>query len=210
MLRGSSLLFPTIMLSVACSGGGGGGGPIVDPGPVLPAPVQVPAGSGGLRITMAGTWEIRNTMLVDTNNSTPVLPIDGTRIVIDSTGITSIRGFSVDRTELETILGFPFDWYVNQVDGKTMLYGLGYDRRAQGGAREQVGLAGGTIDDNTIVVDSFSSTQASGQDEVFQRASYTLARVAISAAPQVQSPDASPTGPTPTLRQALRGAFGLH
>ena len=109
---------------------------------------------------------VRGTTLVDTTSTNPTLPVDGTKIVIGtnangSVGILSIGGFSVDRTLLEGLLGFAFDWYVNEADGKTLLYGLGYDRRAQGGTREQVGLAGGTIDDNSIVIESYSSTKMS-------------------------------------------------
>ncbi|MEO6598104.1 MAG: hypothetical protein ABIP94_25450 [Planctomycetota bacterium] len=197
-------------LLLACSGGGGGASPVVPP---LPAPVQVPPGSGGLRITMAGTWEIRGSTLVDTNSPNPILPVDGTKIVIGSTGsgsvgILSIGGFTVDRTLLEALLGFAFDWYVNEADGKILLYGLGYDRRARGGIREQVGLAGGTIDDNSIAIESYSSTQVAGQDEVYQRAHYTLARLSVSTLQhQEEGLKASELGQPGSLEQLLRQVF---
>lgn len=159
------------LLLVACGGGGGGGGPSVN--------AQVPAGAGQITIPMPGTWEIRDVALVETNDPAPPLPVNGARVVIGSQGLLAIGPFSTVRSDLETFLTFPLDWYVNQIDGKTVLYGLSYDRLALGGAKEQVGLAGGSVNIDTIAVEQWNSRQEnSAAPERFTRSRYTLARVA--------------------------------
>lgn len=190
--------FALTALIAACSGGGGGGGNGVN--------ARVPDGSGQLAIQMAGTWEIRQAQVIDTNDPNAAAPLNGTPIVLGVQSVQSIGGLSVARTDLETVLGFPLDLYVNQLDGKTILYGVGYDRRAQGGVRQQVGVAAGSLDDNTIAVEQFTSTQtASQQSEVFVRARYQLVRLGVS--PQQPADLRLGTEPTGEL-QALRPLFG--
>lgn len=195
-----SALFTTLPLFAACSGGGGGS----DSG----VPARVPDGTGKVAIQMIGTWEIRSATVIDTNDPAAQPPLNGTRIVIGPQGVASIAGLSVVRTELEAVLGFPLDVYVNQVDGKTILYGLGYDRRAQGGLRQQVGLAAGSVDDNSIAVEQFTSTQTPSQaNEVFVRSRYTLAR--LSAAIVLPIDDAAQQHPgTADLAEILKPLFG--
>jgi hypothetical protein len=127
---------------------------------------------------MVGTWEIRDAAIVETNSGSPSAPLNGTQIVIDPQGVVSVGGLSVARTDLETLLTFPLTLYVNQVNGRTVLYGIGYDRLAAGGVRERVGVAGGAIDDNTISIEAFNGIQSQPQDpEIYTRSRYTLVRV---------------------------------
>lgn len=196
-----------VSLATACGGGGGGNG--------LGIPVGVPGGSGQLPIQMAGTWEIRGSTVIDTNDPAAVAPLNGTPLVIGVQGVISLGGLSVSRADIEALLGFPLDLYVNQLDGRTLLYGLSFDRRAQGGERSQVGVAGGSVDDNTIAVEQYSSVQRVGQDEVYIRSRYTLARVSASvqlpatiAAPASEGAgagegtDVNQTEPTPRVAPA--------
>lgn len=185
-------------LVTAC-GGGGGGGPQV--------PAVVPNGSGNVTIQMAGTWEIHNSTVVDTNDPTAAAPANGTPIVIGTQGLVSLGGLSVAQGDLEALLGFPLDVYVNQADGRKVLYAIGFDRRAQGGIRQQVGLAAGSVDDNTMAVEQFVSNQtATQQSEVYTRSRYTLTRVSS----QLTLPfrTAKAPGSVDSLEGALPPVFG--
>lgn len=155
------------LLSVACSN---------SKGPVVPA--KVPAGTGTQQIQMNGRWLIQNVTVVEASSASVAPPLANTEIVIENGAVMSIGGFTVARTQLEAFLGFPLDFYINAANGLTVLYGLGYDRLSQSGSREQVGLAGGSVDADTISVESFSSVRPNSQsDEMFIRSRYTLARV---------------------------------
>jgi hypothetical protein len=155
----------------ACGGGGGGGGT-----PSVPA--QVPSGSGRTTIQMVGTWEIRAATVIESNDPQSLPPLNGTRIEIGFDGIERINGFSVARADLEAVVGFPLTWYFNQADGRTIIYGANFDRIAQGGTMEQVGLAGGSLNDNMIAVEQFNGRRLGAQEpEYFTRSRYTLVRV---------------------------------
>src|SRR5262245_46658219 len=86
-------------LLTACGGGGGGGN-----GTGILA--TVPSGSGQRTIQMVGTWEIRQSVVVDTNDPAAAPPLNGTQVVIGIDGVASIGGLSVARTDLEAFLGF--------------------------------------------------------------------------------------------------------
>lgn len=159
---------------ISCSGGGGGGGD-------SPVAAKVPVGAGQTAIAMIGTWEIRDVTLVETNDLTTQLPTAGTRVVLTTGGVASIGGFPTTRTDLEAFLGHPLDFYNNQLDGRTVLYGLSYDRLASGGSREIVGLAGGSTNADAIAVEQYTEKQAnSTTPSLYARFRYTLVRVASS------------------------------
>lgn len=193
----------SLSLLTACGGGGGGGGTST---PSVPA--AVPSGTGQITIQMIGTWEIRSSVVVDTNDPAAQPPLNGTLLVIGAQGVASIGGLSVAQPDLEAVLGFPLDSYVNQVNGKTVLYGLASDRRAQGGIRQQIGVAAGSVDDATISVEQYTSLQSAAQaSAVFVRSRYTLAKVAE--ALQLPAYEAeSARARTDSLRDALPPLFG--
>ncbi len=200
-MRSAPLWFA--MFLVGCSGGGG---PAPAPAPDVGA--VIPIDSGKVVIQMTGTWEIRNAVVVDTNSPNPVVPLNGTPIVLDGARIVSIGGLSVARADLEALLG-PLSLYVNQANGRTLLYGIGLDRFAQGLGRERVGVAGGSINDATITIEAYSSTQAdAAAPEVFVRSRYTLAKIAQAAPSTSAVLDIGEVAQRDAVRAALRAAFG--
>ena len=188
------------MLAAACGGGGGGDGTGIE--------AKVPAGTGQRTIQMVGTWEIRQSVVIDTNDPGAAAPLNGTPIVIGVQGIASIAGLSVARSDLETVLGFALDLYLNQQDGRKVLYGIASDRRAQGGILQEIGFAGGSVDDDTISVEQFTSTQTpSQQSPVFVRSRYSLARI-DAAPPVLPAKQATEEATSGDLRRSLKALFG--
>lgn len=188
------------LLAAACGGGGGGGTGIE---------AKVPAGSGQRTIQMVGTWEIRQAVVIDTNDPAAAAPLNGTQVVIGVQGVVSIAGLSVSRSDLETVLGFPLDAYLNQQDGRTVLYGIASDRRAQSGILQEIGLAAGSVDDDTIAVEQFASTQtASQQSPVFVRSRYSLVRIDVAAPPALPARQEAEGAPVGELRNSLKALFG--
>ncbi len=200
ILRRCVALLPLILL--ACGGGGGGGG-----GDTPSLVANVPTGSGQVPIQMLGTWEIRDPVVLETNDPAPSLPLAGARIVIGAQGVASIGGFSTVRADLEAFLTFPLDWYVNQIDGKTVLYGLSYDRLSRSGPKEQVGLAGGSLNVDTIAVEQWNSKQDSPTATPRQtRSRYLLARIAPPLElPQEIAPTTAKANQTRWLSDAFAG-----
>ena len=194
-----------LSLLAAC-GGGGGGGSTPQPSPVA---ANVPVGSGQVAIQMIGTWQIFLASVIDTNDAGAQPPANGTTIVIGPDGVASIGGLTVKQADLELLLGLTLSLYVNKIDGKTVLYGLSFDRRVQGGNREVVGLAGGALDDNTISVEQFTSTQSpSAAEAVYVRSRYKLARVSNAIVlPANVSPQTAPATAA-GLRDVLPPLFG--
>ncbi|HEB53413.1 MAG TPA: hypothetical protein ENI87_09185 [bacterium] len=186
------------MLAAACNGSGGGGGETQSPtGPQFPA--VVPNGAGNLSITMAGTWTIQDAAVIETNAATPAPPLNGTPFVLDAQRILTIGGLSVAPDDLALFLGAQLVSYVNMTDGRTLFYGVTVDRRPAGGTREEIALAGGAIDADTIAVEAFSSTQSPSQVEPeFVRSRYTLVRVP------------SPATVVPVGIEPLEAAFGAR
>jgi len=138
----------------------------------------VPQGSGQFPIAMSGTWMLANARLVDTNDPTASPPINGTEVVLASDGLLMVDGEYITRPVVEADLGFPVDWYINQADGKTLLWGFGYDHLSMGGERFQAGLAGGAVDPNLIEVETYASLKGSVSDpELYARARYQLRRI---------------------------------
>ena len=187
----------------ACSGGGGGGGG----GPQIPA--SVPAGSGAVTIQMVGTWQVSSVTVIESNTTLVVPPGDGTQFVIGPTSLLSIGGLSVAQADLETLLGVALEAYVNQLDGRTLLYGVIADQRATGGRRDQAAVAAGSINDNTIAVEGFISTQDVNDTEPqFVRWRGFLTRVSPAIfVPEPVRPDADgdEAAPRPTLRDVFGG-----
>ena len=133
--------------------------------------------------------------------------------MLEPTRIQSIGGLSVAPSFLELILGSPLNFYVNLLDGRTLLYGVIVDNRANGGTREQVGLAGGTIDDNTISVEAYTSTQtATATDPVFTLTRYLLVRTSGAVPAAFEFDDGPPlaSDECEVLRERLWGHFGLR
>src|SRR5690606_5859686 len=116
-------------------------------------------GAGRIPIVMAGTWQIQGATIIDTNATNPAPPLNGTVFVMEPGRVVSIAGLSVDPVGLTQLLGVPLDTYVNQVDDRTVFYGLVVDRRASGLTREEVAVAGGAINADTISVEAYASTQ---------------------------------------------------
>jgi hypothetical protein len=179
----STAALALLALAAACSGSSRS----APPDPQVGA--SVPTGAGGVVIAMVGTWEIRDAQIVETNNPSPVPPLTGTRVEIGADSITSIGGLGVSRANLEAVLGAALESYVNQQNGRTLFYGLVVDQRATGGLRQQVGVAGGAVDANTIAVEAFESVQPASQAQaVFTRSRYTLARVATTSPLWLEEP----------------------
>jgi len=150
---------------------------------------------------MAGTWQISNAAIVDTNSTSPAPPINGTTFVIELARVVSIAGLSVDPVGLTQLLGVPLDSYVNQVDDRTVFYGLVVDRRDSGLSREEVAVAGGAINADTISVEAYSSTQAPGVAEpIFTLSRYDLVRVAGTTPAELPEQG--------SLQDLLKNAFG--
>jgi hypothetical protein len=163
------LLACTALLPIACRNGGDGS-------PSIPA--SVPNGSAQNPIQMVGTWEMRNIEVVDTNETVPLTPVPGTPVVIGPEGIRTIGPISFRQADLESVLALTFDWFVNSADGRRLFYGLSVDRREQGLGRIVLGIAGGSVDANTMAIEHFYSIQANSTSaETFSRFRYILARV---------------------------------
>lgn len=210
LLRSSGLLLAALL--AACGGGGGGGGGGVNPSPVSAA---VPAGSGQVAIDMVGLWRVEAATFLDSNDPVRLPPPPaGTVIEIGATGIVSIGGLPVERALLEAALGFPLTLYVNQLDGKTLFYGLRYDRLAQGGGLQDVGLAGGSLDADSISVEQFTSLRDDpASDAVFTRVRYRLRRVLPVGLPVRTEAPAGESGGSPAGLheiEALRPLFGAE
>jgi hypothetical protein len=179
----STAALALLALAAACSGSSRS----APPDPQVGA--SVPTGAGGVAIAMVGTWEIRDAQIVETNNPTPTPPLNGTRVEIGPDAIVSIGGLSVTRANLELVLGATLETYVNQLNGKTLFYGLVVDQRATGGARQQVGVAGGAVSADAIAVEAFESVQGPGAaSPIFTRSRYTLARVATTSPLWLEEP----------------------
>ncbi|MCU0862549.1 MAG: hypothetical protein MUC36_02045 [Planctomycetes bacterium] len=202
--RSRGFFVSSFCLGLVACGGGGGGTPSV--------PAQVPSGTGRTTIQMIGTWEIRAATVLESNDPAALPPLNGTRIVIGVDQVERINGFSVSRQDLEAVVGVPLRWYFNRADGRTVIYGASVDLSAQGGIVEEVGLAGGSVDENTISVEQFNSRRATPQaSELFTRARFTLARIAPSSVqlePAVDGSEASVSTqpkPAPGLAEAMPG-----
>jgi len=190
-----SITLCLLFVSAAC-GGGGGGSAVPD------IPAVVPPGAGITQIDMAGTWEIQNTEVVDTNAPTPTPPVDGTLFQLEPTRIAAIGGLSVDPIVLEQLIGAPLVTYVNQVDASRVFYGVLVDQRSSGGARLETALAGGALDADTILVEAFTSEQSSADPApVFTRSRYQLVRVS-GTTPLLHRPESWAAG------DLSRAAFG--
>lgn len=201
--RLASFLLLVLIASPGCGGGGGGSS-----APVSPVPANVPQGSGRQAIQMQGTWQLGGVSVVDANTATLTPPGDGTPIAIGATGIVSIGGLSVDRTNLEALLGRPLEAYVNEVNGRTVFYGIVDDTRAIGLTREQGAIAGGSVDANTIAVEGFLSSQAANSADIaFVRWRGTLTRVSAAILPPepIDAAAFDADLPRPTLRDVLGG-----
>ena len=194
------------LLGVAALVGCSGGGSSAPPDPQVAA--AVPNGTGQIAIQMAGTWEIRDAAVADSNLPTPLVPLNGTQVVLDGAKIVSIAGLSVARADLEAFLGTTLTLYVNQADGRKLFYGIATDRFATGGTRDKSALAGGSVNDASIAVEAFTSTQLDAASaELFTRSRYTLAKVGT-AAPLGLAPEAASPEQRERLRAALRALFG--
>lgn len=197
------LLTVSLTAIAACSGSGGG---LSDP----EIAASVPDGAGLLPINMTGSWEVRNSVVISSNSANPEPPANGTVFVLDSTQVVSIGGLPLDPDGLRLLLGAPLDSYVNQVSSRTLFYGLAVDRRAIGMTREEVAVAGGSLDADTMAVETYSSSQAPNTAEpVVTLSRYQLVRVA----PASPSAPALPLkllaeGEQRTVQSLLRNAFG--
>jgi hypothetical protein len=198
------LFIPCCLVWAACSGGGGG----VAADPQVSA--VVPGGTGQVAIQMTGTWEIRDAAVVDSTLAPPLLPLNGTTVVLDGAKVVSIAGLSVARADLEAFLGTPLTLYVNQADGRKLFYGIATDRFATGGTRDKTGLAGGSVNDVTIATEAYTGTLAdAASTELFTRSRYTLAKIGV-AAPLGLAPDAGTAEQQQRLRAALQALSGLR
>jgi hypothetical protein len=197
--RSSLFLAASLATLGACSGGGGGGGATA---PQIAA--SVPNGAGTVAIVMAGTWQIQNATVIDSNSTQPVPPLNGTTFVIEPGRVVSIGGLPVDAAGLQVLLGAPLDSYVNQVDDRTVFYGLIVDRRSAMQSREEVAVAGGALDADTISVEAYTSTQApSAAEPIFTLSRYQLVRVAPTTPLHLL-----PEGAEPAVEDVLHAAFG--
>lgn len=159
------------MLLAACGGGGSSSA-----GPQSPA--SVPDGSGSLAIDMSGVWAIADAQILASNAANPLPPINGTPFVHDVDRIVSIGGISVSPESLTVLLDAPLLTYVNRLDGQTLHYSVLVDRRANGGTREEIVVAGGSLDPDTIAVEAYASAQRIADPEpVFVLSRYLLERV---------------------------------
>lgn len=201
----TSLMFSTMLLAGACSGGGGGGGGTPEM-PSTPS-ARVPEGTGIVPIQMTGLWEISDAVVIETNSPNPVPPLNGTVFQIGPDGIETIAGLSVEPDFLEVLLGAPLESYVNELDGRTLMYAVVVDRRATGGTREAVAVAGGAFDPDAISVEALSSSQSPTDSEpVYTLSRYSLVR--LSSAAGLGLADELPPEAARTLQQVFAKAFG--
>lgn len=196
---GKQLLLLSVILAALCGCSRGGSS---DSTPQIGA--NVPNGAGIVSIMTPGLWEIQNAEVIDTNSPRPAPPINGSVFEIDLGRIVSISGLPVDPASLSTLLAAPLEQYVNIVTDRTIFYGLIVDRRSEGESREEVALAGGSVDANTIMVEAFISFQAPGDPD----ATYTLSQYKL-----VRIPSSAPLMSTPEkgdhdVQSLLQDAFG--
>lgn len=209
-----TLLLATVLIfTAACSGGGGGGTPPPEQntGPQLPA--AVPTGTGAIEIDMAGTWTVQGATVVESNNSAQSPPPDGLTFVLQGDRVTSIAGLEVSPAVLTILLG-PLTLYINQADGKTLFYAVTVDTRSTGGTLETTALAGGSVDDNTISIESAVSSQAVSETEPrFTRSRYLLRRSTAAPASidvaSLQNEEPFADDELALLRARLRAGLGL-
>lgn len=199
----SVLLTCVCVLLPACGGGGGGdGGGAIQQFPTA----TVPDGSGTIAIQMAGIWEIRNPVIVETNSANPVLPLEGTQFRFDAAAIAEIGGLSVTPDALEVLLGAPLESYVNEITPSTVMYGVVVDQRATGGVRDEVALAGGANGPDSIAVEALTSIQQATEAEpTYTLSRYTLQRRTTTA--PVQLPEQWERA---SFQDVFAGAFGGH
>ena len=131
--------------------------------------------------------------------------------MISSGRVQTIGLLPVNPDQLTLLLGSPPEYYVNQVDGKTIFYGVIVDRRAANDTRLEIAVAGGALDADTISVEAYSSAQGPNDPEATYVVSrYQLARVTPPAVPadleDVSVSDAE--AEQPTLEHVLNSAFG--
>lgn len=200
----SSVLFTTIVMLCACSGGGGGGAAAPEAGP----PASVPDGTGITPIQMTGTWEIQNATVIDSSSTDPAPPLNGTTFRIDGETIVEIGGLSVAPEFLSILLGAPLESYVNEVNGLTLMYQVVVDRREAGGTREEIAVAGGAFDPDSISVEAYSISQSPNDAQpVYTLSRYSLIRQSTTA--PVQLGEELPAGQLDRTVQRLFGnAFG--
>ena len=99
---------------VSCGGGGGGGGANPAPSPKTPS----------LNIDPTGVWICTAIDLVDTNTryAEPLYELGRAFSIAD--GIVE----QWRRVDIELVLGFSVDWHVNNAGGRTVEFGVGWDR----------------------------------------------------------------------------------
>ncbi len=203
-------LFNLLLLAVitpvfcACSNSGSGGNGNSDP----QIGANVPGGSGDIPITMSGIWQIQNAEVLETNSATPAPPLNGSVFIIDSDRLVSISGLLVDPASLADLLGSPLGAYVNLVTDSTMFYGVIVDRRSEGESREEVALAGGSLDADTILVEAYISYQAPGDSEAtYTLSQYQLGRIG-SSTPLGLLPESDQDNGHRSVQSLLQDAFG--
>lgn len=156
-------LLPLIFVG-ACGGGGGG--------PQLAA--RLPAGSGQLTINMAGAWRVTNPRIVEASGPAQP-PVAGTVVSMSQREVLAINTTATTRELLERSLGFPLEWWVNAVDGRTFILGW-RARNPQTGEFVEFGVAGGAVAPDLIAVESYLGVQPPSGSLGFTRSRYELVR----------------------------------
>lgn len=188
-----------LLAAVAC-GGGGGGAPT--------GMAQPPAGSGTLAIDMTGTWVISNARIIETNDATALPPVDGTPIALSASGVDRINHASVSLSALESDCACALDYYINQCDGRTFVFGFRLTSPAGDGFLE-VGLGGGVMDATTIATEAYLCVKLSAaHPELFVRSRYELVRTSPLVVLESTAPTLSESREV-RVRDRLLRAFGL-
>lgn len=128
-----------LVLFTACGGGGGGSAPPIDPAEANPAPEPPDPYAP---VDIAGLWVVaQTTPFSEIAGDIVPLPV-GTRLDIFSNpalGLVNVISPEnvvqvTQREPLEDGLGFPVDWYINEVGPGYLDFGVGWDRlRIAGG-----------------------------------------------------------------------------
>lgn len=130
---------------------------------------------------MAGVWKISGARIVETNDPTAIPPVNGTLVAFAPNLIQFVGASRVMREDVERDLGFPLDWYFNMANGRTFLFGYGWNHLQTGGLKFQILVAGGSMDHSTMLVEAYTSLREPLAQELYARAHYALLRVSPAA-----------------------------
>ena len=117
---------------ISCSGHSGSNTP------QDPNPAPAPGAALGVAIDMNGIWAVTGTTITSSDALSPTPVAVGQLVLIQGGKAVAIgtaaAAASLQRSDIETSIGFPLDWYANATSPATGDFGYGWDRlRVAGG-----------------------------------------------------------------------------